>query len=440
MKTLTVITAVTLVLVPYPLGAGEGLAPDQGTTIQDWKDAEGGIHFSDTGADFSSETYAVAGTVSTRSPDSPPPPVAQDLVRQGYFAMNLVKALQLLRTPEDEAEAEEMLASVGIAPDYGWIGDYPVTPDIAEQLRSSVAEAADLRRIDLARAGALAAFDELCESFGLPVGEDLGPPSETPASEIPEDAYVERHVVERYYYDYGPPVITYYPPPYRYLGLYAWVPYPFWWHDFYFSGYYILTDFHIVISLTHRHPVRHFPVIHHGHGDWYNYKRDRMVLITNRAFRKTHREWKRSVREYPLEDRHRYNRPGSYPSGKHSGTGFEDSRRHETRDPKEVDRHVGRKEFSNPSVKRRTLRPNHGSRVESGRIQEGFSAGRQHTRVLEQASAEKSRETERHSRGHFKNSYRSGDRSFSRRDSDGLGSRSGRPWSDGSYGRHQRGR
>jgi predicted RNA-binding Zn-ribbon protein involved in translation (DUF1610 family) len=55
------------------------------------------------------------------------PPVSQPLVPEGIFALKLVTALKL-GTASSEAQAEDMLTSVGIAPKNGWIADYPMTP------------------------------------------------------------------------------------------------------------------------------------------------------------------------------------------------------------------------------------------------------------------------------------------------------------------------
>ena len=58
------------------------------------------------------------------------PPIAQNLIREGEFAVKLVETLRIGQA-KNEAEAESVLASVGIAPHNGWVADYPLTPDIA---------------------------------------------------------------------------------------------------------------------------------------------------------------------------------------------------------------------------------------------------------------------------------------------------------------------
>jgi hypothetical protein len=148
-----------------------------------------------------------------RQTTTTPPPVESTLVREGDFATRLVSALEI-GMAENETEAETLLASAGIAPKNGWISDYPITPDILGELQETVAAAADSNR--------------------LPMGKD--------------------EALEVFYYREGPPVVTYYPPPPDYLYLYAWVPYPFWYARFSFSGFFILHDFHKV-SIIHKRAV-----------------------------------------------------------------------------------------------------------------------------------------------------------------------------------------
>jgi hypothetical protein len=192
-----------------------------------------------------------------------PPPVAPTLVREGDFAFNLVSGLEM-GTAENEAEAETILAAAGIAPKNGWISDYPVTPDILGELEDAVAAAADSNRLPMGKDLALEALESVSADLGLSVvaqtSEEYG---ETPAPVSPQ--YTEPAVINNYYYREGPPVVTYYPPPLDYLYLYAWVPYPFWCSSFFFSGFYILHDFHkVCISQNHVVVVsNHF--FHRGH-------------------------------------------------------------------------------------------------------------------------------------------------------------------------------
>ena len=69
------------------------------------------------------------------------PPVAQQLVREGDFAIKLAAELDL-GNPGDEANAEDLLTQAGIMPENGWLSDYPMTPEIIGQLQSSIAKAA----------------------------------------------------------------------------------------------------------------------------------------------------------------------------------------------------------------------------------------------------------------------------------------------------------
>jgi hypothetical protein len=177
------------------------------------------------------------------------PPVAPALVPEGDFAMKLVVSLKM-GAIETEAQAEDMLSSVGIAPRNGWIADYPVTPDIIGELQKAVVAAADSNKLPIGRDEALKGFQDLTAEFGLAVVPDTsGKYSENQPPTSPE--YVQPNVIDNYYYDEGPPVVTYYPPPWDYYYLYAWVPYPFWWGGFFFSGFFCLHDFHRVVVVGH---------------------------------------------------------------------------------------------------------------------------------------------------------------------------------------------
>ena len=134
------------------------------------------------------------------------PPSEQILVREGSFAMDLVEALKLGEV-KNEAEAEGKLASVGILPKNGWIADYPLTPEIIEQLRTAVSEAADSGKIPMKRDEAIKAFQDLVTIIESQRAEVEPPPAGQP--------YPGPYYYPRYYY---------YPYPY---------PYPF-----YFGGYY----------------------------------------------------------------------------------------------------------------------------------------------------------------------------------------------------------
>jgi len=183
------------------------------------------------------------------------PPVSQPLVSEGAFALKLATALNL-GTPTTEAEAEDMLASVRIAPQNGWIADYPMTPIIMEEVQNAVVDAAASNKLPMDRDEALQAFQGVTAEFGLAI---LPASGQYPEGQLPTSTdYVQPAVINNYYYSYGPPVVTYYPPPWDYYYLYAWVPYPFYWSGYFFSGYFVLDDFDVV--------GHHF---YHGH-DFYH--------------------------------------------------------------------------------------------------------------------------------------------------------------------------
>ncbi len=73
----------------------------------------------------------------TEQGDPGPPPIEQKQVRQGELALRLVSALAV-GNASGEAEAVSLLTEAGIAPKNGWVADYPVTPDIATQLRQKL--------------------------------------------------------------------------------------------------------------------------------------------------------------------------------------------------------------------------------------------------------------------------------------------------------------
>ncbi|MGC2062881.1 MAG: hypothetical protein WA610_07865 [Thermodesulfovibrionales bacterium] len=170
------------------------------------------------------------------------PPVEAALVREGSFALKLAEALGVGH-PGSEIEAESMLGTVGIAPRNGWIADYPVTPDIIGELRGSISYASQSRTLSLDNETALKALENVQAAENLsmtPGAEDTS----AAGTQMPAGDYPDQAVIDNYYYDQGPPVITYYAPPVDYYYLYSWVPYPFWWDRFWFGGFFILNDFH----------------------------------------------------------------------------------------------------------------------------------------------------------------------------------------------------
>jgi hypothetical protein len=178
----------------------------------------------------------LAAYAQTNHPSTEAPPISQSLVPEGDFAIKLAPALGL-GTLESEAQAEDLLTSVGIAPKNGWIADYPVTPDIIGELQDGVAFAADSKRLPMGKEDALKSFQNLTVELGLAVVPG-GPGQYAENQPQPDSA-----MIDNYYDEEGPPVVTYYPPPWDYYYLYAWVPFPFWWGGFFFSGFFCLNDF-----------------------------------------------------------------------------------------------------------------------------------------------------------------------------------------------------
>ncbi len=186
----------------------------------------------------SGPAFAQAGTAEA--------PIAQTLVREGDFAVKLANALKL-STTSDDSTAESTLAAVGIAPKNGWIADYPVTPDISGELQASISSAADSGKLPMSRDAALASLQDVLSGYDLPVKAGGAQESVEPS----EENYPDATVINNYYYNEGPPVVTYYAPPPDYAYLYTWVPYPFWWANFWYPGYYCLADFDVVVYHHH---------------------------------------------------------------------------------------------------------------------------------------------------------------------------------------------
>jgi len=174
------------------------------------------------------------------------PPVAQTLVREGDFAVRLAADLKLGK-PADEAEAEHMLSTAGVAPMNGWISDYPVTPQIIGQVDNSIATAAASGKLKMSVQEASMGLHQLVAQLNLPApaGNETAPAAEVGSS-----------VVNNYYYNQGPPVVTYYPPPEDYAYLYDWVPFPVVWFGFGFPGFFICHNFTTFVFVSHGTFVR----------------------------------------------------------------------------------------------------------------------------------------------------------------------------------------
>lgn len=167
--------------------------------------------------------------------------LSQPLVREGALAVKLADALKV-GSPANEVEGEDLLSAAGIAPRNGWIADYPLTPDIIGELQTAIGEAADSGRLSMSKDVALNAFQDVITGYGLALKPDI---SGQGADETSSPNYPDSEVEDSYYDSEGPPVVTYYAPPPDYAYLYTWVPYPFWWTDFWFPGFFIMVDFNI---------------------------------------------------------------------------------------------------------------------------------------------------------------------------------------------------
>jgi len=219
-----------------------------------------------------------------------PPPVAQSLVREGDFAASLAETLGL-GTASSEAEAENMMTSAGIAPKNGWFADYPVTPDIVGELQDAVASAADSGQVKMTRAEAVKALQTLTTDYGLPVVREapvvLGDQAQYDENPAPEGSgqYQDQTVIDDYYYEEGPPVVSYYQPPWDYNYMYSWVPYPFWWGGFGFSGFFVLNNIHCFNNFHHGN-------FHHNnfhHGNFHGFHNGRNVISNRVVNRNTNR-------------------------------------------------------------------------------------------------------------------------------------------------------
>ena len=193
------------------------------------------------------------------------PPVAQMLVREGDFAIKLSAVLDL-GTPDTEAVAEDLLVRAGVAPVNGWLSDYPMTPQILGQLQESISRAASEGNLPMTSEQGVQELYAVAAQFGLPIPAGEGPTSSEQAAPAEEQQGPDQAAISGYYYDVGPPIVTYYPPPYAYAYLYDWVPYPVWWFGVWFPGYYICHDFSTVIIYQTRTVIvsNHFVDRHRG--------------------------------------------------------------------------------------------------------------------------------------------------------------------------------
>ncbi len=208
---------------------------------------------------------ALIPTLSSAQDDQPSAAntlLSQALIREGDLAIDLAEGLKV-GAPKNEAEAEDELSSIGISPRNGWIADYPATPDIIGELQASISAAADSGKLGVGKDAALKTFQGIISGENLPITPDI---SGNGPAEAAAPSYPDTTAIENYYSTEGPPVVTYYAPPPDDAYLYTWVPYPFWWADFWFPGFFVLADFNVSI---------------HGHGHHDHHHRGHDGFITN---------------------------------------------------------------------------------------------------------------------------------------------------------------
>ena len=136
-----------------------------------------------------------------------PPATLQGLIREGSVAVKLVEILKMEEV-KSEAEAENNLASVGIAPRNGWIADYPVTPDIVEELQNAIGEAADSGKLTMKKDEAIKAFQNLIMDIQ---GQYAGVEPSSGRQPYPESYYYPYYAYPPYPYYYGGYYRFYYP-------------------------------------------------------------------------------------------------------------------------------------------------------------------------------------------------------------------------------------
>jgi hypothetical protein len=81
-----------------------------------------------------------------------------------------------------EVETENLLSSVGISPQNGWIADYPVTPDIMGEIQKSMIDAVDSKKLSMSKGKALKRFQDVTTETGLAIRPYNGEPQETKPS------------------------------------------------------------------------------------------------------------------------------------------------------------------------------------------------------------------------------------------------------------------
>lgn len=164
------------------------LASSASATIYRWVDEKGVVNFTDdyskVPAEYRNKVEEVniqkmGPSLPSQAPPGKPtvgaqpretatqlPPMAQPLIREGDFAIKLAGVLKIGLAKSD-AEAESMLALVGIAPKNGWIADYPVTPGVIGELQNAVGGAVDSGKLVMRKNEAITALLNLAARQGL---------------------------------------------------------------------------------------------------------------------------------------------------------------------------------------------------------------------------------------------------------------------------------
>jgi hypothetical protein len=133
--------------------------------------------------------------------------------------MRLAEALKIGEA-KSEAEAESMLASVGILPKKGWIADYPLTPVVIGELENAIGEAANSGKIAMNRDEAMKVFHDLIMDIQ---GQSAQVEPHAGWQPYTEPYYYPRFYAYPYYYPYS--FSFYYPYPY-YRGYYGYYGFP----------------------------------------------------------------------------------------------------------------------------------------------------------------------------------------------------------------------
>ncbi len=109
----------------------------------------------------------------------------------------------------------------------------------------------------MGRGEALEVFQNVTSELNLSVlAHTPGQPVQDMAA---HEQYPDPAAINGYYSAEGPPVVTYYAPPADYYYLYTWVPYPFWWWNAWFPGFFVLADFDVHVNRHgHHHDGEHF--------------------------------------------------------------------------------------------------------------------------------------------------------------------------------------